>query len=67
MEELLVWLIGMAVIAAIVIAIVVFVVVYIVIPFLLLIIGAGLIYGGFVALGNYGKAFNEVVIQGNRE
>jgi hypothetical protein len=46
----------------IVIALIVFVIIYVIVPFLIAVASIGGIWGGFVAVGNYGKSFKTNVI-----
>jgi hypothetical protein len=63
MEEALGWLIAIAA----VIAIVVLIIVYVILPIVGILLTAGLCYGGYHAIKNYVSAFNEFVIEGNKE
>ena len=47
----------------IVIGLVILVIVYVVIPFLITVAGIGGIYGGGVAIGNYGKSFRKNIFK----
>jgi hypothetical protein len=50
-----------------IVAVVVMIIVYVILPLIGIIMAVGLCYGAYIAIKNYATAFNEFVIEGNKE
>ena len=47
----------------IIIVLIILIIVYVIVPFLLTVAGIGGVYGGGVAIGNYGKSFRKNIFK----